>query len=78
MNLLSNYPNGANTPNAPFNAPDYDDIPCCDKCFSEFDFWVDVDDDGFDVPIAIGAVETAEGLICEQCAEEEHDTDIEP
>jgi hypothetical protein len=45
-------------------------VPCCDKCFTEFDFWVDVDDFGFDFCVAIGAVETAEGLICEDCEEE--------
>jgi len=70
MNLLSNYPPGADTDDAPFNAPDYDDVPYCEKCYTEFDFWVDVDDFGRDLPVAIGAVETAEGLICEECEED--------
>lgn len=67
MCLLSNYAPGADTPDAPFNAPDYDDIPCCDKCFREFDFWVDVDDEGREILVPIAATDTSEGLICEDC-----------
>lgn len=69
--VLSNYPPGANTDDAPFNTPDYDDIPCCDKCFREFDFWVDIDDEGREVLVPIKAIDTADGLICEDCVEEE-------
>jgi len=70
MSLLSNYPPGSNTDDAPWNTPDYD-VPCCDKCFTEFDFWVDIEDSGREVLVPIGATETSEGLICEDCLEEE-------
>lgn len=69
MNLLSNYPPGSDTDSAPWNQPDYDDIPCCDKCLSEFDFWVDVDDEGREVLVPVMAIETSDGLLCEDCAE---------
>lgn len=71
MNTLSNYPLGSDTDSAPFNTPDYDDIPCCDKCFREFDFWVDIDDEGFDKVVAIIPFEAAEGDFCEDCGGEE-------
>jgi len=72
MSPLSNAPPGCEMDdNAPWNQPDYDDIPCCDKCFTEFDFWVDIEDSGREVLVPIGATETSEGLICEDCLEEE-------
>lgn len=66
------YPIGSDTPEAPWNAKDYDQPLSCDKCFTEFDFWIDIDDDGHDAAVAIIPIETVEGNFCSaKCAGEE-------